>query len=47
MWLQEETPPKAYKYLSPHISISSTHLENVAYGENLVNKSVTLSQDDL
>jgi hypothetical protein len=47
IWLQEETPPKSYKSLSWHIPVSSTHLENVAYGRNLVNKSVKLSQDDM
>jgi hypothetical protein len=37
--------PKSYKSLSRRISIPATHLENMEYDGDLVNKSVKLSHN--
>jgi hypothetical protein len=41
----DKAHPKFCKSLSQCIQISVTHLENVQYGRDLVNKSVKLSHD--
>jgi hypothetical protein len=44
-WFYDKTPTKSCKSLSRRMPISTTHLENVEYGNDLVNKSAKLLYD--
>jgi hypothetical protein len=44
-WLYDKAPPKSYKSLSRRITIPATHLENVKYDRDLVNKLAKILHD--